>query len=151
MKTKTMIVAFVAAMLIAACATTAPQSLSPAQVISIACPPIQAAITQFEAIDATLPGVPAAVKAEADLQKLQPVVTAACASGATVSTASVQAFAQSVLPVLGQIAGSLPLPPAQLAQVQAGLVAAEIAVGAAGVVEQQIQAAKTAAVATPAS
>jgi hypothetical protein len=61
-----------------------------------------------------------------------------------VSVANVQTFAQTVLPALAQVAGSLPIPPAQLAQVQAGLIAAEIAVGAVGVVQQQIQAAQKA-------
>jgi|SRR5690348_10748470 len=126
------------------CATNQPESIPPAQVLAIACPPVQAAIVQFEALDATLPTVPAAVKAGAVLKQIQPTVAAACAAGTNVSVANVQAFAQSVLPALGQIAGSLPLPPAQLAQVQAGLVAAEIAVGAIGVVQAQIQAAQKA-------
>lgn len=147
MKIRSMLVALAAMAslaLMAGCATTggnAPPQLQPSQVLAIACPPVQASITQFEALDATLPTVPVAVKAKAALEKIQPAVTAACAAGATVSIANVQAFAQTVLPALGQVAGSLPLPPAQLAQVQAGLVAAEIAVGAIGVVEQQIKAA----------
>jgi hypothetical protein len=145
------IIRFLAVALIAAaaaflpgCATTSAQPVTPAQGITAACPPIQAAITQFEVLDASLPTVKAAADAEAALKQIQPVVAAACASGATVSTANVQAFAATVLPVLGQIAGSLPLPPAQLAQIQAGLVVAEVAVGAVGVVEQQIQAAQAA-------
>ena len=129
---------------LAGCASNQPESIPPAQVLAIACPPVQAAIVQFEALDATLPTVPAAVKAGATLKQIQPTVAAACAAGATVSVANVQAFAQTVLPALGQVAGSLPLPPAQLAQVQAGLVAAEIAVGAIGLVQQQIQAAQKA-------
>lgn len=147
MKIRSMLVALAAVVslaLVAGCATTggnAPPQLQPGQVLAIACPPVQASIVQFEALDATLPTVTAAVKAKAALEQIQPAVTAACAAGATVSIANVQAFAQTVLPALGQVAGSLPLPPAQLAQVQAGLVAAEIAVGAIGVVEQQIKAA----------
>ena len=129
---------------LAGCASNQSESIPPGQILAIACPPVQAAIVQFEALDATLPTVPAAVKAKAALEQIQPTVTAACAAGATVSVANVQAFAQTVLPALGQVAGSLPLPPAQLAKVQAGLVAAEIAVGAIGVVQQQIQAAQNA-------
>lgn len=125
--------------LMAGCATDTAKQVQPSQVLAIACPPVQASIVQFEALDATLPTVPAAVKAKAVLEKIQPTVAAACAAGANVSIANVQAFAQTVLPALGQVAGSLPLPPAQLAQVQAGLVAAEIAAGAIGVVEQQIK------------
>ena|SRR5690348_11539513 len=129
---------------LAGCVSNQPESIPPGQILAIACPPVQAAIVQFEALDATLPNVPAAVKAKAALEQIQPTVTAACAAGTTVSIANVQAFAQTVLPALGQVAGSLPLPPAQLAQVQAGLVAAEIAVGAIGVVQAQIQAAQKA-------
>lgn len=144
------IFAIALAFVLPACTTGGTKPLAPAQVFAIACPPIQASIVQFEALDATLT-TPAAQKAQAQLQQLQPVVAAACTAGATVSTANVQAFAQTVLPALGQIAGSLPLKPAQLQQVQAGLVAAEIAIGVAGTVEQQIQAAQAApAVATSA-
>jgi len=132
---------------LAGCASNAPKPLTPAQIVSIACPPVQAAIVQFKALDATMPADPVAVKAEAALTKVQPVVAAACAAGANVDATSLQAFAQTVLPALGQVAGALPLPPQQLAQIQAGLIAAEIAVGAVGVVEQQIKAAQ----ATPAS
>lgn len=138
-----------AAAFLPGCATTSTKSLTPAEVITAACPPIQAAIAQFEALDASLPTVKAAADAEAALKQIQPVVAAACDAGATVSTANVQAFASTVLPVLGQVAGSLPLPPAQLAQIQAGLVVAEVAVGAVGVVEQQIQAAQAANASTP--
>jgi len=135
---------FVCVLGLSACSTTQTESIPPGQILAIACPPVQAAIVQFEALDATLPTVPAAVKAGATLKQIQPTVAAACAAGATVSIANVQAFAQTVLPALGQVAGSLPIPPAQLAQVQAGLVAAEIAVGAIGVVQQQVQAAQNA-------
>jgi len=139
-----MVAAIVCAVGLAACTANQTESIPPGQILAIACPPVQAAIVQFEALDATMPAVPAAVKAKAALEQIQPTVTAACAAGATVSIANVQAFAQTVLPALGQVAGSLSLPPAQLAQVQAGLVAAEIAVGAIGVVQQQIQAAQKA-------
>lgn len=138
------VAAMVLLALITGCAGNQAKPLPPAQVIAIACPPIQAAITQFVALDATLPTVPEAQKAGVALAQVQPVIAAACTAGATVDASTVQAFAQTVLPALGQVAGSLPLPPAQLAQVQAGLVAAEIAVGAAGVVEQQIRAAQAA-------
>lgn len=147
MKIKHLVVALAAAALVlflSACASNAPKPLPPAQVFQIACPPIQAAIVQFEAVDASLVGNAKAQAAGAALVKIQPMVAAACAAGATVSVANVTAFAQTVLPALGTIAGTLPLPPAQLAQVQAGLVAAEIAVGTAGVVEAQMKAAQAA-------
>jgi len=147
MKLARILVAALAVALIglcAGCATNGAQPLSPAQIAAVACPPIQAAITQFEVLDASLPGVPVAQKAEADLQALQPIVAAACATGATITSTNIQAVAQTVLPALGRILATLPIPAVQQAQIQAGLVAAEIAVGAAGVIEQQIQAAKSA-------
>lgn len=139
------------AFLVTGCASNQPESIPPAQVLAIACPPVQAAIVQFEALDATLPNVPAAVKAGATLKQIEPTVAAACTAGAAVNVANVQAFAQTVLPALGQIAGTLPLPPDKLAQVQAGLVAAEIAVGAINVVQAQVQAAQKAQTPAPAT
>jgi len=135
----------VASIAFAGCASTSSQpQLTPAQIIAIACPPIEAAVTQFITLDATMPTVPAAIASEALLNEVKAPVAAACTAGATISTTNVQAFATTVLPVLGTVAGTLPLPPTTMAEVQAGLVAAEIAVGAAGVVEQQIAAAQAA-------
>jgi hypothetical protein len=148
MKIKTMIVALVAAMILAACATTSPQPLSPAQIASVACPQINLAVTQLTAFNTVAEANPAtkafASKANADLAKLQPTIAAVCAAGATVTATNVQALAQQALPALGTIVGSLPLPAAQQAQVQGALVLAETAMGLVGVVEQQIQTAKAA-------
>lgn len=144
----------VALALFAGCASpgSAPQ-MTPAQIFQIACPPVQAAITEFTALDASLPASAQTGVVETDLKLAAPVVAAACTAGATVSVANVTAFAQTVLPVLGTVAGTLPLPPATMAEVQAGLIAAEIAVGVAGTVESNIAAAKAAnaAPAAPAS
>jgi hypothetical protein len=131
------------AVFITGCAANQPKPLTPAQIMAVACPQIESAMLQFEVIDASL-ATPAGLKAQKLLVQAQPIVHSACAAGATVSADSIQAFAQTVLPALGQVAGTLPLPPQQLAQVQAGLVVAEIAVGAVGVVEQQIQSAQAA-------
>jgi predicted small lipoprotein YifL len=148
MKIKTMIVALAAAMLLAACATTGPQPLTPAQIAAIACPQINLAVTQLTAFNAVAAADPAtkafATKANADLIVAQPTIAAVCAAGATVTATNLQALAQQALPALGTVVGSLPLPPAQQAQVQGALVLAETAMGLAGVVEQQIQAAKAA-------
>lgn len=133
MKTKylaTLAVAMlVCALGLSACTANQAQPIPPAQVMAIACPPTLAAIAQFQALNATLPNDPQAVKASAELAKIQPVVTGACAAGVNVSVANVQAFAQTVLPALGAIAASLPIKPAQLTQIEAGLTAAQIAVG----------------------
>lgn len=148
MKIKTMIVALAAAVFLAACATTGPQPLSPAQVAAIACPQINLAVSQLTAFNTVLIADPATAKfgakANADLAVAQPAITAVCAAGATVTATNLQALAQQALPALGTVVGSLPLPPTQQAQVQGALVLAETAMGLAGVVEQQIQAAKAA-------
>lgn len=148
MKIKTMIAAFIAAMILAACATSGTQPLSPAQIASVACPQINLAVTQLTAFNTVAEANPAtkalATKANADLATLQPTIAAVCAAGATVTATNVQALAQQALPALGTVVGSLPLPPAQQAQVQGALVLAETAMGLVGVVEQQIQAAKAA-------
>jgi hypothetical protein len=148
------------ALIVAGCASMAPTtpgsastpgtqgaaaSLTPAQVIQIACPPIQAAIVQFEGLDATL-GLtnPAAAKAGKLLTKIAPDVAAACTVGSTVTALTVQNFAANVLPAISQAAGALPLTPAQLQAVQGGLLAAQVALGVANVVEAQIAAAQAA-------
>jgi hypothetical protein len=136
--------------LLVACSTTAPQQLTPQQIIAIACPPIQGAVTQFIALDATMSTLPAAVQAEAILKEAQPPLAAACTAGATVTMANVQDLATKVLPAVGTVMATIPVPPATQAAIQAGLVAAEIAVGAAGVIEQQVATQKAAA-AAPAS
>jgi hypothetical protein len=71
----------------------------------------------------------------------------AYADAPTVDVSNIQALISTGLPALAHLTGSLPLPPAQQAQVQAALVVAETAAGVAGVVEQQIKAAQ----ATPAA
>jgi hypothetical protein len=132
--------------------STAPSkpNLTPAQVMQIACPPIQTAIVQFQALDATLlltnPADEKALKAQALLAQAQPIVAAACAAGAAVDVSSVTAFAESVLPIVAQAAGTLPLKPDQLAQVQAGLLAAQVAIGVVNVVESSIATAQAQAV-----
>jgi hypothetical protein len=155
MKIKSMIMAFAAVLLLAACATTGPQPLSPAQVAAVACPQINLAVSQLTAFNAVLAANPATAsfgtKANTDLAAAQPAIAAVCAAGATVTATNLQALAQQALPALGTIVGSLPLPAPQEAQVQGALVLAETAMGLAGVVEQQIQAAKaSAAPASPA-
>lgn len=139
----------VLAVMATGCATTgasttgpAKPNLTPAQVMQIACPPIQTAIVQFQGLTATLlltnPAGTKALKAQNLLAQAQPIVASACAAGASVDTSSVTAFAQSVLPIVAQAAGTLPLKPDQLAQVQAGLLAAQVAIGVVNVVESSI-------------
>jgi hypothetical protein len=144
--------ALIAVAALSGCAMGGPQQLTPAQIITIACPPIQAALVQFETIDASLaPSLPAAATAAAALKIAQAPVAAACTAGASISTANVQAFATTVLPALGTIAGTLPMPASTQAEIQGGLLLAETAVGVVGVVQAQIDAAKAAAAPVSAS
>lgn len=155
MKIKTLIVAFCAAMLLAACATTGPQPLSPAQIAAIACPQINLAVTQLTAINTIMLASPSTAafgaKANKDLAVAQPTIAAVCAAGSTVTATNLQALAQQALPALATVVGTLPLPVAEQAKVQAALAVAQTALGLAGVVQQQIDAAKAAQLPAPAS
>lgn len=148
--------AMVSLALIVGCAGNAPKPLTPQQIAAIACPQINLVHTQLVAFNAALAADPATAavgtKASAQLAAVQPVVSALCngaAAAPAVDASSIQALIQSGLPALGYIAGSLPLPPAQQAQVQTALVVAETAAGVAGVVEQQIKAGQAASAGKP--
>jgi hypothetical protein len=142
----------VAIMALAACTTnggttsngSAPpsQQLSPQQVVAIVCPPMQTALTTLDSIyntQASL-GNASASKAAAGIAKAQPVIAEACAIGATVSTANVQAFVNTALPALAQVAGTLPLSQKQMGDVQTALLTAQVALGVYNVVQSQIAA-----------
>jgi hypothetical protein len=140
------------AALLGACASTGgTQQLTPQQIVAIACPPIQMAVTQFQTLAATMPADPNYAKAGDILKQAQAPLAAACTAGATVTVANIQDLATKVLPAVGTVMTTIPIPPQTQAEVQAGLMAAEIAVGAAGVIEQQLAAAKAAQAAAPAS
>lgn len=137
-------------MLCAGCGVK-PQPLTPAQIAAIACPQLDLVHTQFTAINAALEADPATAavgtKAAAQLAVAHAVVTKVCngaAAAPTVDATSIQSLISTGLPALGYLAGSLPLPPAQQAQVQTALLVAETAAGVAGVVEQQIKSAQSA-------
>jgi hypothetical protein len=136
-----------------ACSTTGAQQLTPAQIATIVCPPIQTAMTTFQAIDASMPTVPAAVTAAALLEQAKAPVAAACTAGASITAINVTTLGTQVLPALGAVAGTLPIPVAQQAEVQAGLLLAETTLGVAGTIAQSVAAAKAAqaAASTPAS
>ena len=128
-----------------------PQPLNPQQIATIACPQLDLVHTQLSVLNAALKADPATAdlgnKADAQLAVAHAIVTKVCngaAAAPTVDASSIQALVQTGLPALGFLAGSLPLPPAQQAQVQAALVLAETASGVVGVVEAQIAAAKAA-------
>lgn len=132
-----------------------PQPINPAQIAAVACPQLNLVHSQLVALNAALEADPATAaagkQAQAQLDAVHPIVTAVC-NGAqaapAVSLASLQALVTTGLPALGHLAGTLPLPPAQQAQVQAALVVAETAVGIVGVVQQQVSAAQPASAAS---
>lgn len=153
MKLARTLVTVLAVALIGLCAGCTPnvKPLTPAQIASIACPQLNLVHTQLVALNAALeadPGTAAiGAKAVAQLAAIQPIVTAVCSGAAAapaVDTSSIQALIQTGLPALGYLAGSLPIPPAQQAQIQAALVVAETAFGVVGIVEQQIKAGQAA-------
>lgn len=128
-----------------------PQPLTPQQIATIACPQLDLVHTQLAALNAALEADPATAdlghKADAQLAVAHGVVTKVCngASAApAVDASSIQALVQTGLPALAYLAGSLPIPPTQQAQVQAALVLAETAAGVVGVVEAQVKAAQAA-------
>lgn len=121
--------------LLAGCTSTGglqPISLTPAQAVAIICPPLQTAITQGKSVLATLPAGDARVtQIEAAMTKANPVITAACTQGATVSIANIQDFSTTVLPALSAVASALPLTSVQQQQAQAVIMSAEVTVGLA--------------------
>jgi len=152
MKLKTLIVALVATCLavLAGCGVK-PQQLTPQQIAAIACPQLNLVHTQLTALNTALEADPATAgtgaQAQIQLAAIHPIVTAVCngaAAAPAVDVSNIQALVQTGLPALAHLAGSLPLTPAQQAQVQAALVVAETAAGVVGVVEQQIKAAQVA-------
>lgn len=128
-----------------------PQPLNPQQIAAIACPQLNLVHTQLVAFNAALEADPATAaigkQAQAQIDAVHPIVAAVC-NGAqaapAVDLSSIQALISTGLPALGHLAGTLPLPPAQQAQVQAALVVVETAAGVVGVVEQQFRAAQAA-------
>ena len=128
-------------MLLAACASLGGSSApTPTQVAAAVCPVVQQDIATYEAIFAADTTDANAAKISADLAKAAPVVSALCAATATVSTASVQAFASTALPALADLVNYLPLTAAEKTKIVQDLTIAELAVGVAGVVEAQVQA-----------
>ena len=116
-----------------------PQPPTAAQVkayADAACPSLDMIHTQLVAFNTSLEATPSTAKfgtnANAQLAVIDPLVKRVCngsLAAATVDLSSVQALVTTGLPALGTLVGTLPLPPAQAAQVQAGLVLAETAAG----------------------
>lgn len=93
----------VASMLLAACGTTQPVKLTPAQFFSIACPPVQQALTLAPTLGTAIPA-----SVQAQLPAVTKLANATCTDGATVSTSSVQEFVKTVVPAANAIAQAAP-------------------------------------------
>lgn len=132
---------------------TAPNVLSPVQVAAIACPQVNLVHVQLVAFNAALAANQATAdlgrKATAQLDVIHPMVQKVCngsLASAGVNLTDIQTLVQTGLPALGTLASTLPLPPAQQAQVQGALVIAETAAGVVSALRPQPWAVPAAAV-----
>jgi hypothetical protein len=109
------------------------------------CAVFPTALSQLSAIAGTLaPTNSNYAKAQADIAKAQPIVAAACTANATVDASTLTSLSQTALPALADLVGTLPLSAKDEQNIQAGLLAAQVVLGVANVVESQIAAAKSA-------
>lgn len=147
MKTKlfaTLAVALcVCALGLSGCTPNQVQPIPPAQIAAAACPQLNLVHTQLVALNTALEADPKTAalgdKAAAQLAAIQPIVDGVChgaAAAPTVNFATLQTLAQTGFPALAAIAASLPLTPAQQAQIQAALAVAETAAGVVSALQQ---------------
>lgn len=123
---KKMLYVALASALLAGCATTGSKTQTPAQIAAVACPSLDAAVTQLHAMYALQPAM---AKQAAQLATVQPEITAACA----VATAtSLQQLATVLLPELMSVATTPPLTPTQVETIDIALVAAQVALQGSG-------------------
>ncbi|CAB3731268.1 hypothetical protein [Paraburkholderia rhynchosiae] len=111
---------------LAACGTQPTVKLTPAQFVAIACPPVQQALALAPTLTATIPP-----SAQAQIAEATPIVNAACAAGATVSTDTVAKFATTVFPAASAAVRAAPasvLPDDRKAKIEGALALATIAV-----------------------
>lgn len=119
----------IVASMLAACGGTAPTApkLTPAQFVAAVCPSAQQAIALAPTLTALIPA-----DAQTKVADAKPIVDAACAVGATVSTDTPAKFVATVFPAVSAIVGAAPddvLPQAKKAQIQGAILLAELGVG----------------------
>lgn len=119
--------------------------LSAAQLANALCPPTNVAINDFKAFSALYPSLPAVATGSTILAKYQPVVTAVCAEGATVTATNVQDMISQGIPAVAAIIATVPMPATTQTAIQAGFAAAELVVGMAGLYENALSTAQTVA------
>lgn len=144
MKIARILVMAMAVALIGLCAGCGvkPQPLTPQQIATIACPQLDLVHTQIAAFNAVLKADPAMVDLDSKAHDALVKVCKGASAAPSVDASSIHALVQTGLPAFAYLAGLLPLPPAQQAQIQDALVIAETAAGVVGVVEAQIKAAQ---------
>ena len=112
---------------------------TPRQIATTVCPVFQADLVVLQGVFAADTTNANAAKISADIGRAQPAIASFCANLATVSTTSLEAFAQTALPALADAVTYLPLTAAQKTKIVNDLTLAETALGLVGVVESIVQ------------
>ncbi|WP_406867198.1 hypothetical protein [Paraburkholderia fungorum] len=105
---------------------TAPK-LTPAQFVAAVCPSAEQALALAPTLTALIPA-----DGQTKIADAKPIVDAACAVGATVSTDTPAKFVATVFPAVSAIVGAAPddvLPQAKKSQIQGAILLAELGVG----------------------
>lgn len=150
-RTLMLLAAGLVALTFAACGTTQPVKITPAQFFAIACPPVQQALTLAPTLGAAIPA-----SVQTQLPAATKLANTTCAVGATVSTASVQQFVSTAIPAANAIAQAAPdnvLAPTQKQKIAGFALLAELVVDTATAIATNAAAdqAASASAATPAS
>jgi len=117
-------------------------SFTPAQMAASLCVPTKTAISTIQDLAQTDPADASVVTASAALTKIQPTLDAVCSASATITSVTVQNLITQGLPALGTILGTLPLPGAQLANIENDFSLAELAIDLVDVVVTNIKSAQ---------
>ena len=131
---------------LAGCNGSAPAvKLTPAQFVAAVCPAVQPVFVLAPTLTALIPA-----DGQAKIADAKPIVDAACAVGATVSTDTPAKFVATVFPAVSVVVGAAPdsvLPQTKKEQIQGAIALAELGVG----VVTAVQNAAAASAAAPAS
>lgn len=117
------------ALSLAACNGTVPTApkLTPAQFVAAVCPSVQQAFTLAPTMTALIPA-----DGQAKIADAKPIVDAACAQGATISTDTPAKFVATVFPAVSVVVGAAPdsvLDANKKQQIQGAILLAELGVG----------------------
>lgn len=117
------------ALALSACNGSAPTvpKLTPAQFVTAVCPSVQQAFTLAPSLTALIPA-----DGQTKIADAKPIVDAACAVGATISTDTPAKFVATVFPAVSVIVGAAPdtvLDANKKQQIQGAILLAELGVG----------------------